>query len=105
MQSFLLKAGKAAAAKLPVFSVRLFASEKLILNFQSILSEEGKKFMVSPSARESVYVNVIYFHFLCVFLTLRFGLLVSMHCIPPGKVLDSTNMLLSLSQTSKTFSN
>lgn len=37
---------------------------------------------------ESVYGNVIHFHFLCMFLTLWFPLLVSMHHIPPDKVLD-----------------
>jgi len=45
-------------------------------------------FTNSISSRESVYVDFIHFHFLCMFLTLCFPLLVSMHCIPPDKVLD-----------------
>lgn len=44
--------------------------------------------MNSLSARKCVYVNVIHFHFLCMLLTLCFPLLVSMHHIPPDKVLD-----------------
>lgn len=43
--------------------------------------------MISILERESVYVNVIHFHFLSMFLMLCFPLLVSMHYIPPDKVL------------------
>lgn len=50
--------------------------------------------MISLSARESVYANVIQFDFLSMSLQQYFPLLVSIHHIPPGKISDSKNEVL-----------
>lgn len=44
--------------------------------------------MTSLSGMESVYDSVVHINFLCMLLTLCFPLLVSMHHIPPDKMLD-----------------